>query len=174
MKQVKGDLWAHPANIVVITTNGSIRRDGHAVMGRGVAKQAKDRFPHISKALAGLIKKSGNHVYYLGAFMRDLPPKISDGSILDSVTDSEMKHIIAFPVKHEWHQLASIDLILRSVIELNYLCHIILPGAAIETDIIAMPRPGCGNGGLDWLKDVRPIVEPHLNDRYVIVEREES
>ncbi len=171
MLEVTGDLWTHPSDIVVISTNGIVRRDGHAVMGRGVARQAKDKFPMISKALGALIKKSGNHTYYLGAFMRNLPPKILEGSIVDSLARNEPVHIISLPVKHAWHRPAKIDLITRSIIELNYLCRIILPGAGIKSEVIALPRPGCGNGGLDWLKDVRSILCEILDDRFCVVER---
>jgi len=33
---------------------------------------------------------------------------------------------------------------------------------------VVLPRPGCGNGGLDW-DDVRPILEAILDDRFTVV-----
>ena len=33
---------------------------------------------------------------------------------------------------------------------------------------IAIPRPGCSNGGLNWEIDVKPIIEPLLDDRFII------
>lgn len=37
--------------------------------------------------------------------------------------------------------------------------------------VVAIPRPGCGSGGLQWAT-VRPVIEPILeSDRYVIVDR---
>ena len=39
MKEITGDLWTIKADARVIPTNGTVRRDGAAVMGRGVALQ---------------------------------------------------------------------------------------------------------------------------------------
>ena len=40
MNEVNGNLWDSNADIIVITTNGAVRKDGAAIMGRGVALQA--------------------------------------------------------------------------------------------------------------------------------------
>ena len=45
MKEVTGNIWDYPADIVCITTNGSTTRNGSAVMGKGIALQAKERYP---------------------------------------------------------------------------------------------------------------------------------
>lgn len=35
---------------------------------------------------------------------------------------------------------------------------------------VVLPRPGAGNGGLEW-KDVRPILEEILDDRFTILSK---
>lgn len=44
MKECQGNIWTYGADIIVITTNGTVRKDGACVMGRGVAQQALKRF----------------------------------------------------------------------------------------------------------------------------------
>ncbi len=34
--------------------------------------------------------------------------------------------------------------------------------------VLKLPRVGCGNGSLDW-EDVQPILERHLDDRFILV-----
>jgi len=41
MREVTGNLWTYrPAGIRVITTNGTIKASGEAVMGKGCAREA--------------------------------------------------------------------------------------------------------------------------------------
>jgi len=141
VKEVKGNIWNYynKGCWIVITTNGTVKNNGEAVMGRGVALQAKNRFPELPKILGDLLKKYGNQVYYITTI-----------------------HIFTFPVKHNWYEKADLDLIEKSCRELGRSnC----PG--IEP--YYMVRPGCGNGGLDW-KNVKPILEKYLDDRFTIVE----
>ena len=60
-----GDLWAQSqtADAVVITTNGSVKKDGKAVMGRGCAKQAAHIYPELAALLGVRIKARGNQPY---------------------------------------------------------------------------------------------------------------
>ncbi len=49
MLETIGDIWkyADQGDVIVITTNGSLTRDGRAIFGRGVARQAALRFPDL-------------------------------------------------------------------------------------------------------------------------------
>jgi len=136
--EVSGDIWSHPARWKVITTNGSVRKDGLAVMGRGVAFQAKSRYPNLPLALGRAIQLYGNIVQIFPAW-----------------------YVIALPVKHAWHQRADIELIERGCRELATNLD--------ATTTAAMVRPGCGNGQLQW-EQVKPVIEPLLDDRFFIVE----
>ena len=57
MREVVGNLWTYPADIRVITTNGTVKNDGTCVMGRGCAAEAKraiqdfgyERLVHIGR-----------------------------------------------------------------------------------------------------------------------------
>lgn len=95
MIEVKGDLWTFPADYRIITTNGYIKRDGTAVMGRGCAKEAVQRYPGIQQELGAMLRQYGNHVLKFKA-----------------------RPLLTFPVKHAWYDPADRDLITRSVTEL--------------------------------------------------------
>lgn len=152
MRQTRGDLFSKKADFVCITTNGTVNAKGEAVMGRGVALQASKTYPGLAKWFGGMLKDYGNHVMPL--------MRISNSS-----------RLVSFPVKYHWRDDADFDLIERSAIELAQLVlleHDMRVPALRDRTRIVLPRPGCGNGRLDW-DDVRPVIEPHLDDRFWIV-----
>lgn len=122
MKEIAGNIWDfYPGHAIVITTNGNVKKkNGECVMGRGCAKEAKDRFPWIAKELGFRIKRYGNHVHLLG------------------------QGIISFPTKHNWWEDSDISLIERSTQELVAIVN------EIGWDSVVLPRPGCSNGRLEW------------------------
>lgn len=139
MLEITGNLWTTPANWRVITTNGDTKANGAAVMGRGCALEAKTKFIGVDHYLGRLINEYGNHVFVLG------------------------KGLIAFPVKHHWQDPANVDLIRQSAIELVDFHD----SGRIEGTVL-IPRPGCGNGALNWT-DVRPVLADILDDRFTII-----
>lgn len=143
MKQAHGDLWRLPADARCITVNGAVRKDGTAIMGRGTAAQAAQRWPGLPGMLGDLIAERGNHVADLW--------KPTGGPL-----------IVSFPVKHHWKQRADLALIERSCEELTDLAD------RLGLQAILLPRPGCGNGQLDWAQ-VGPAIAPLLDDRVTIV-----
>ncbi len=146
MIEVKGNLWDFPADYKVITTNGAVKYDGACVMGRGCAREAKDKYPGIEYTLGSLIRDWGNHVHLLGH-----------------------RKILSFPVKHHWKQKADLELIERSAVELKaFVLGMESVHPAEEQLKIVMPRPGCGNGGLEW-EEVKPVIENWLDDRFYVI-----
>lgn len=155
MKEITGNIWeAHElGHWVVITTNGIVNSRGRAVMGRGVALQAALRFPALALDLGERLRRHGNWLHWF-------PPY----------------RIVTFPVKEHWRDQASFGLIARSAKELSVWLDQVTSeplGPALLTPIrppIFLVRPGCGNGGLDW-SQVKPMIEPLLDNRFVVVER---
>ena len=144
MKELTGDIWDYydKGNWVVITTNGFVKKNGEAVMGRGVAQQAKQRYPDLPKRLGDCLRALGNHV--------TLQPSCG---------------LLTFPVKHNWWEKADLELIEQSCKELRDMASVLKP-------LIYLVRPGCSNGKRDWLTEVKPILEKYLDDRFVVVEKE--
>lgn len=136
------DLWETPCDARCITTNGTVKSNGRAVMGRGCAKQATERIPFIQLALGTRIRLEGLHTYTIGHY----------GGV----------PLLCFPVKHSWDMRADLDLITQSAIELAALADI------QPWKVILLPRPGCGNGQRKW-HEVKPILAPLLDDRFVVV-----
>ena len=150
MKEVRGDvfdLMKGDFQVFCVTTNGFIKNNGECVMGAGIAKTVKRLFPILPKKLGTLLKKYGNKVFILH--------KYEDGSIL------------TFPVKHNWWEDADIELIKTSCKE---LMRILDKNTHIKK--VLLPRPGCGNGKLKWV-NVKPIIEPLLDDRVYVANNDE-
>ena len=139
MREVIGNIWDyHGVAVVAITTNGSLTRDGRAVLGRGCARQAGLRFPDLPEHLGRLIAENGNHVQIIDA------------------------DLVSFPVEETAWSLPDPALIRRSALELRDL-------AELEGwQLVVVPRPGCGGGGLDW-SVVRPLLAAVLDDRFAII-----
>lgn len=131
-----------PCDLRVITTNGYVAKDGRAVMGRGCAREARCFFPNLDYKLGRMIREHGNRTMRLGRY---------DGIDLCSL-----------PVKHHWRENAELELIERSVTQLVEIVD------KFSYERVVMPRPGCGNGGLEW-STVKPLIEPLLNGRFIVV-----
>lgn len=146
MQEIYGDIWEQHklGRWAVITTNGDTRKDGACVMGRGVAKQAADKFPNLPFKLGEALRTGGNKVH-----------------IFDYL------HIITLPVKYHWKAQADLDLIEKSLQQLVAWANI----PPRKHGKFYMVRPGCDNGKRDWETEVKPLCEKYLDDRFVIVER---
>lgn len=122
MHEIIGDLWEeHAAGAVVaITTSAKVSKAGNAVLLRGCARQARDRFPGLASKLGVLIRHSGSHVFNLD------------------------HRIVNFPVEEDPYRIPELGLIEQSCKELVALTD------DQGWDKVVVPRPGCGCGGLKW------------------------
>lgn len=142
MKEMRADLWEVEADLRVITTNGTIKKNGEAVLGRGCAKEAALKEPRLSKFLGRHLLNNGN-IPFIAGF-------------------PTTGWLATLPVKHNWWERADIDLIVestKSIVEWADAC---------EYTNVVIPRPGCGNGQLKW-EDVKPMIETLLDDRFTVV-----
>lgn len=139
LREVNGDIWSFDCLWRVIPTNGFVKNNGKAVMGAGLARQAAIKYPNLPTILANCIANRGSHVF---AVRHDL---------------------ITFPTKQNWWDDSDLSLITRSSVELVKLAD------TMKMDKLALPRVGCGNGGLRW-STVRPILEAILDERFTVVD----
>jgi len=144
MREVISNIWDqyNQGFWIVIPTNGSVNAQGECVMGKGLALEAKTKFPKLAKMLGSWIIANDNHVYAVVAYK-----------------------LFSFPVKHEWNQKADIGLIRYSCRELRQ--HLLTLAPQVRYPVY-LPRVGCGSGKLDW-DIVRPVLTEELDDRFVVV-----
>lgn len=141
-----GNMWTafDEAALFLLTTNSTIKRNGALVMGRGIARQARDRFPGLDSALGKqILSVCGNP----SALLR---PGQGQYGLLVSPRWPEAR-LGAFQVKRHYSQPASLELIRHSTAMLCTWC------AEHPTATVAVNFPGIGNGRLRR-EDVLPII----------------
>ena len=121
MREIEGDLWDWQGRAVIaITTNGMTDRKGRAILGRGCAAQAKEKYADLPGILGNMLSRFGNHVHFLGRGM------------------------VSFPVEHTPFENPDLRLIEQSARELVAMAD------REGWELVVLPRPGCGGGGMSW------------------------
>lgn len=102
------DFW-RDGGTIGITTNGFVKKNGEAVMGRGIAQTVRDTIPGFARELGHHLTQNGNTPVYFPDW-----------------------RIYTFPVKHNWWETADIDLIDESFSRLlanaPFDLHFVRPG----------------------------------------------
>jgi hypothetical protein len=135
-----GDMWDvwESSDLFVITGNSYLRKDGCLVMGRGIARQAKDKFKGLNLKLGKIIEREVGHLgkYYL----------------LVSTDWKRGRKLALAQVKTDFSYDADLGLIRGMTSRLNVL--------AVENkeSVINMNFPGIGNGNLS-VEQVMPLIE---------------
>jgi O-acetyl-ADP-ribose deacetylase (regulator of RNase III) len=136
IRYITGNIMDSSAEGLVNTVNTV------GVMGKGIALQFKQAFPHSFNA-------------YKQACMNG---QLTTGKIL-AVKDSELimgeRLIINFPTKQHWRMPSRYEYVDSGLSALVAY----LKDHPLKS--LAMPALGCGNGGLEWLK-VKLLIEQHL------------
>ena len=130
---VEGNLFESPAEVLVNTVNTQ------GVMGKGIALQFKQLFPEMFRAYRSLCERG----------------EIEIGSLW--LYRTEHKSVLCFPTKREWRLPSKLEYVeagLRSLLRTYEIANI---------HSIALPALGCGNGGLDFESQVRPLMERYLS-----------
>lgn len=107
------------------------------VMGAGLAKQARLKWPDMYKA-------------YVNACAYK---QVCIGHIWTYKDDNGI--VICFPTKDHWRDPSQMSFIVSGLVSLNTFITVYRPNS------IALPKLGCGHGGLLW-KDVLPQIEYYL------------
>lgn len=131
-----GSIWDTDAEVIVIPVNCV------GVMGAGMARQLKEDFPEVflnyeQSCLYGLFSPGGA-LYFEG----------DDGDAF-----------ILAATKDDWRDPSRLEWIEQLVSEE-------IPGAMADFGLfdVALPKLGCGKGGLNWESQVQPLYEKYLQN----------
>lgn len=132
-----------PAQALVVAVNCV------GAMGEGVAEICKHRYPNI----------------YINYFQRCKGGKVKPGriSVEDCYRLPDGRYIILFPTKNHWRADSDIRWIETGLADLLGHC------CRLSLDTVALPPPGCGNGGRDFEREIRPMIEEMFSDEDVEV-----
>ena len=142
MLEKEGYIWHSDADVICILTDSVTDENGVLEMRNGNALEAKQTDTNVAYYF-------GKHVIFHGntpcLFMRDNKP-----------------HFVSLPVKFNPKDKAILDLIEQSTkLILSIVNH-------HHFTKIVLPRPGCDKGDLDWETEVKPLIEPLLDDRFTV------
>jgi hypothetical protein len=181
----KTDAWKRIEEMggyLCITTNGFVKSNGEAVMGRGIAKEAANRFSMLPKLLGDTLRTRGNNVHlftlleynhqldmYLEFLLITFPvkpisKKISDLSEVVSHMHSQFKSGDVVP---GWACKAELSLIRQSC---KQLMELVNNSNMTGEGIVVLPFPGIGNGELSR-ENVQKILDEELDQRVLVVYR---
>jgi len=129
---VAGSLFSSPAQVLVNTVNTQ------GVMGKGVAAEFRRIYPKMFSQYRTLCELN----------------KIDVGVLW--IYKTPHKWVLNFPTKKHWRNPSKPEYIeagLRKFYD-KY--------AQLSIHSVAFPALGCGNGGLDWERVVKPLMEKYL------------
>lgn len=128
---------------ICVTTNGEVRKNGNAVMGRGSAEFARDTFK-VDKLLGEYLTKYRNRAFYLGTY----PYR------------GKQISLATFPTKYTWRDKSDIQLIKESALQMMKIAD------KFELRKVYIPIPGCGKGQLKW-SEVKNVLSV-LDSRFIV------
>ena len=133
---------------VLIPTNHALKGTGAAVMGAGLAKWAAERYPDLPM----------EYGFFLGS---GTTADTGDADDAERALEAKAPYVaqkyrvICVATKHHWKEKASLSLIGT---QLAYVRDVMVQVQQHQPGRVLVPRLGCGLGGLDWRRDVFPLL----------------
>lgn len=182
MKVLYGNLWKPSSYVtpedttipcpdaICITTNGWVKKNGAAVMGRGCALQAVEKWPDMPFILGRKLRSDGNSVHELlrtpeGPTIVSFPVKPVQtlcGPGKTNVVGHMRKAFEVGDAVPGWASVAELKIIIQSAHQLIELAN------EKMWQTVVIPRPGCGAGELSW-EVVKEVLEHILDDRFYVI-----
>ena len=152
MVLIQGDIWDYiqPSVILLFTANSYIDSKGRLVMGKGFAREVKERFPGIEEVF-------GRNLPHLGEYGLFIIP---------SPQPAMVTAIGAFQVKHHFRDPADLTLIQKSIDDLQI--------EALKHPYLTyfLNFPGIGAGGLGrYKKKILESMRQKLPGNVIVFEK---
>lgn len=140
MIELKKSLWdkEFDSDWRIIPINTVIKLNNCLVMGAGLAKQAAERYPYLPKKWGEWVKNGWQQT--------------------DQLMDIQ-SGLLGVVTKNNYKESSSLELIEQSLIMLKKF-HCTPP----KYNRTVSPYLGCGLGGLDWVTQVRPLIEKYFGN----------
>lgn len=156
MNEQQGNIWTQIGKVDYLCVTTNLCTSGtQAIMGAGIAKECKLRYPDSPRVLAKALAQGKTYPVVIaedsGTKILSFPTKPKYVKELKNLLPKYNNQSLPAP---GWMGISDINLILEST---QYIQRF------YGTHKIAMPRPGCGHGGLDW-NIVKIILERYITD----------
>lgn len=134
MKIVNRNIWddVDELDYIGVTTNSTLKKTGDLVMGAGIAKEAKKRYPECPKFFGEIVKKRNAENGFYGMIIYN--------------------KIFALQTKVHWRDKSPIEVVEKSLAMLS-----VAAGAAPHMKI-GIPFPAINNGGRS-VEDIMPLLQ---------------
>lgn len=138
--ETTNDLFQTSKRTILCTCNAA------GAMGKGVALEVKNRSYRVFDV-------------YRSHWPRCNDPRLLDRSLARQLKMAygPKKNVLLFCTKYHWRENSPIELIDHN---LGLLAR---DWDTLKIESLAMPPLGCGNGNLNWERDVRSLVYQHLS-----------
>ena len=142
IREVNGDILESEAQIIVIPVNCK------GEMGKGLALQAKNKWPEMFKTYRSFCEGA------CPSFSNGLEP----GGVI-GIQCAPNKYVACLATKDDWRNPSKLEWVETGLKQLVVMIDKIYinTNGLFRFCHIALPKVGCGLGGLDWC-DVKPIV----------------
>lgn len=136
IRYVHGDIFDSKASCLVNPVNCV------GVMGKGLALQFRRRYPEMYEWYR---EQCANHM-------------IQPGQVAFWASKKRPNPVIClFPTKNHWREPSTVQMIDEG------LAAFVKYAPEMKVTSCAFPMLGCGLGGLDFARHVRPLIETHLS-----------
>lgn len=115
------------------------------IMGAGLAKVFREKYPEAFDRYRQFCK--------------------TDLSKLDEFRYFPQYHkwVYYFVTKHHWKNPSKLEYVEESLIKMRDWLDTYILGDTGKPFVIAVPKVGCGLGGLNWEKQVKPLINKYLS-----------